>query len=94
MDSSVLFSLEGSAARKYPPGPRLGKPLPPPLALQNMGVIGRRICHFSSSSMRVLARGVDAGGGGRRPLQIASVATRFQVRGPRGGFDNEEVAGG
>ena len=93
MDSSVLFSLECSAAR-YPPGPPLGKPLLPPLAFQNVGVGRRRICHFSSSSMRVLARGMDAGGGGRRPLQIASVATRFRSRGPRGGFDEEEVAGG
>ena len=93
MDSSVLFSLEGSAAR-YPPGPPLGKPLLPPLAFQNVGVGKRCICHFSSSSMRVLARALDAGGGGRRPLQIASVATRFQGRGPRGGFHNEEVAGG
>ena len=73
MECKVLFSLEGSAAR-YPPGPLLGKPLPPPLALQNVGVVGRRICHFSSSSMRILARGIDSGGGGRRPLQIESVA--------------------
>ena len=93
MDDSVLFSLEGSAAR-YPPGPPLGKPLLPPLAFQNVGVGKRCICHFSSSSMRVLARALDAGGGGRRPLQIASVATRFQGRGPHGGFHNEEVAGG
>ena len=84
MDDSVLFSLEGSAARYHPPGPRLGKPLPPPLALQNVGVVGRRICHFSSSSRRVLARGMDANGGGRRPpLQIASFAIRFHSRGPR-----------
>ena len=93
MDDSVLFSLEGSAAR-YPPGPPLGKPLLPPLAFQNVGVGKRCICHFSSSSMRVFARALDAGGGGRRPLQIAFVATRFQGRGLRGGFDNEEVAGG
>ena len=85
MDSSVLFSMEGSATR-YPQGP--------PLAFQNVGVVGRRIWHFSSSSMRVLARAMDAGGAGRRPLQIASVATRFQGIGPRGGFDNEEVASG
>ena len=78
------ISLEGSAARSYPPGPRLGKPLPPPLALQNVGVVGRRICHFSSSSSRrVLARGMDANGGGRRPLQIASFAIRFHSRGLR-----------
>ena len=87
------ISLEGSAAR-YPPGPPLGKPLLPPLAFQNVGVGKRCICHFSSSSMRVLARALDAGGGGRRPLQIASVATRFQGRGLRRGFHNEEVAGG
>ena len=80
MENSVLFNLTGSAAR-YPPGPRLGKPLPPPLALQNVGVVGRRIYHFSSSSMRVLARGMDANGGGRRPLQIASsFAIRFHSR--------------
>ena len=84
MHYSVLFSLEGSATRSYPPGPRLGKPLPPPLALQNVGVVvGRRICHFSSSSRRVLARGMDANGGGRRPLQIASFAIRFHSRGLR-----------
>ena len=82
MDDSVLFSLEGLTAR-YPLGPPLGKPLPPPLAFQNVGVVGRRICHFSSSSMRVLARGMDANGGGRRPLQIASFAIRFHSRGPR-----------
>ena len=85
--SSVLFSLEGSAAR-YPPGPPLGKPLLPPLAFQNIGVGKRCICHCSSSSMRVLACAMDAGGGGRRPLQIASVATRFCGRGLRGGFHN------
>ena len=85
MDCSVLFSLEGSAARYHPPGPRLGKPLPPPLALQNVGVVGRRICHFSSSSRRVLARGMmDANGGGRRPpSQIAFFAIRFHSRGLR-----------
>ena len=77
------ISLEGSAARYHPPGPRLGKPLPPPLALQNVGVVGRRICHFSSSSRRVLARGMDANGGGRRPSQIASFAIRFHSRGLR-----------
>ena len=93
IQNRVLFSLKGSAAR-YPPGPPLGKPLPPPLALQNVGVVGRRICHFSSSSMRVLAGGMDANGGGPRPLQIASFAIRFRSRVPRGGFDNEEVAGG
>ena len=80
MDSSVLFSLEGSALR-YPPGPPLGKPLLPPLAFQKVGVGRRRICHFSSSSMRVLARGVDANCGGRRPLQIAYFAIRFHSRG-------------
>ena len=85
MYSSALFSLEGSATR-YPQGP--------PLAFQNVGVVGRRIWHFISSSMRVLARGMDVGGGGRQPLQIASVATRFRGRGLRGGFDNEEVACG
>ena len=37
------------------------------LEFQNVGV-GRRICHFRSFSMRVLARGMDAGGGGRRPF--------------------------
>ena len=94
MGSSVLFSLECSAAR-YPPGPPLGKPLLPPLAFQNVGIGKRCICHSSSSSMRVLARALDAGGGGRRPLQIiASVAMRFRVRGFCGGFHNEEVAGG
>ena len=70
------ISLEGSAAR-YPPGPPLGKPLLPPLAFQNAGIGKRCICHFSGSSMRVLARALDAGGRGRRPLQIASLATRF-----------------
>ena len=92
MDDSVLFSLEGSAAR-YPPGPPLGKPLPP-LAFQSLGVVTRRICRFSSSSMRVLACGMDAGGGGRWPLQIAFVATRFRGGGLRGGFHDQEVAGG
>ena len=79
------ISLEGLAARSYPPGPRLGKPLPPPLALQNVGVVvGRRICHLSSSSRRVLARGMDANGGGRRPpLQMASFAIRFHSIGSR-----------
>ena len=80
MDDGVLFSLEGSAAR-YPPGPPLGKPLLPPLAFQNVGVGRRCICHFSSSSMRVLARGMDANGGGRRPSQIAFFAIRFHSRG-------------
>ena len=56
--------------------------------------VGWRVCHFSSSSMRILARGIDSGGGGRRPSQIESVATRFRGRGPRGGFNNKEVAGG
>ena len=91
MDDSFLYSLKGLAAR-YAPGPPPGKPSPP-LAFQNVGV-GRRACHFNSSSTRILARGIDSGGGGRRPLQIESVATRFRSGGPRGGFNNEEVAGG
>ena len=48
----------------------------------------RRVCHFSSSSMRILARGMDSGGG-RRPLQIASVAMRFRSRGLRRGLNKE-----
>ena len=74
MNYNVLSSLKGLAAGYYPPGPPLGKPLPPPLALQNVGVVGRRICHFSGSSRRVLARGMDAYGGRLRPVQIVSVA--------------------
>ena len=66
------ISLEGSAAR-YPVGPPPGKSLPP-LAFQNVGIIGRRICHFSSSSMRILACDIDSGGGGHRSLKIESVA--------------------
>ena len=73
MGYSVLFSLEGLAAR-YPPGPPLGKLLPS-LAFQNVGAGRRRICHFSSSSMRTLARAMDAGVGGRWPLQIECVVT-------------------
>ena len=90
-DHSVLLSLKGLAAR-YAPGPPPGKPSPP-LAFQNVGV-GRRVCHFNSSSMRILARGIDSGSGGRRPLQIESVAARFRNGGLRGGFNNGEVAGG
>ena len=82
MDDSVLFSLEGSAAR-YPLGPPLGKPLLPPLAFRNVGFGKRCICHFCSSSMRVLARGMDANGGGRRPSQIASFAIQFHSGGLR-----------
>ena len=62
-------------------------------AFQNVGV-GRCVCHFSSSSKRILASSIDSGGRGRRPSQIASVATRVRSRGPRRGFDDEEVAGG
>ena len=91
MDDSFLYNWKGLATR-YAPGPPPGK-ASAPFAFQDVGVL-RRVCHFSSSSTGVFARGIDSSGGGRRPLQIESVATRFRSRGLHGGFNNEEVAGG
>ena len=91
MDYSVMF---GSATR-HPPGPPLGKPLRL-FAFPTFPNVRaeRRVCHFSSSSMRILARGIESGGGGRRPLQIESVTKRFRIGGLRRGFKDEELAGG
>ena len=94
MNYSILLSLKGSATR-LPPGQPLGKrlrlcafPTFPSVRAE------RRVCHFSRSSMRTLARGIESECGGRRPLQTASVTKRFRSRGLRGGFNDEEVAGG
>ena len=75
-------SLMDESAR-YPLGsPLLGNPLLH-FAFQNVGVRWHIRCYvFNSTSMRILANGVDSLGRGPQPLQIECVATtQFHSRG-------------